>query len=617
MRGDLLRLDEAAARRLAAGLEDARFAVRSVERKPYSRRPAAPFMTSTLQQEASRKLRFTAQTTMRVAQRLYEAGYITYMRTDSTTLSETALKAARDQARMLFGAEYVPEAPRRFDRKVKNAQEAHEAIRPAGDSFRTPDDVKGELRGDEQALYELIWRRTVASQMADARGETVSLRIGATAATGEDAEFAAAGTVITFRGFMAAYEESRDDEPSANGETQAVLPPLAEGDELTVRELEAQEHRTTPPPRYTEATLIRTLEELGIGRPSTYASIIGTILDRGYVWKRSSALVPSFVAFSVVALLERHFAHLVDYDFTARMEDDLDRIAAGEERRVEWLSRFYFGAGDDGAGLRDLVQGLEEIDARAVNCLEIGDGIVVRVGRYGPYLDRDGTRASLPPDLPPDELTVERAEELLAQTTEERPLGQDAETGYELVVRAGRYGPYVSQVLPEDADGKPKTASLPEGVSPEEVTLELAQRLLSLPRLLGEHEGVPVTVHRGRYGPYVQKGSETRSLESEEAVFTVTLEQALELLAQPKGRARRAGPEVLRSLGDDPATSKEVTLRSGRFGPYVTDGETNASLRKGDDPEALTLERAAELLAERRARGPAKPRRRTRRAASG
>jgi DNA topoisomerase I len=616
MRGDLLRPDEAAARRLAAGLEDARFAVRSVERKPYSRRPAAPFMTSTLQQEASRKLRFTAQTTMRVAQRLYEAGYITYMRTDSTTLSETALTAARDQARTLFGAEYVPDAPRRFDRKVKNAQEAHEAIRPAGDSFRTPDDVKGELQDDEQALYELIWRRTVASQMADARGETVSLRIGATAATGEDAEFAAAGTVITFRGFMAAYEESRDDEPSANGETQAVLPPLAEGDALTLRELEVQEHRTTPPPRYTEATLIRTLEELGIGRPSTYASIIGTILDRGYVWKRGSALVPSFVAFSVVALLERHFAHLVDYDFTARMEDDLDRIAAGEERRVEWLSRFYFGTGD-GAGLHDLVQGLEEIDARAVNCLEIGDGIVVRVGRYGPYLDRDGTRASLPPDLPPDELTVERAEELLAQTTEERPLGRDEETGYELVVRAGRYGPYVSQVLPEDADGKPKTASLPEGVSPEEVTLELAQRLLSLPRVLGEHDGVPVTVHRGRYGPYVQKGSETRSLESEEAVFTVTLEQALELLSQPKGRARRAGPEVLRSLGDDPATSKEITLRSGRFGPYVTDGETNASLRKGDDPEALTLERAAELLAERRARGPAKPRRRTRRAASG
>jgi DNA topoisomerase-1 len=606
---DLVQLDEEAARALAERLEGADFSVRSVEKKPHTRRPAAPFMTSTLQQEASRKLRFTAQTTMRVAQRLYEAGHITYMRTDSTTLSETALKAARAQARELFGAESVPDAPRRYDRKVKNAQEAHEAIRPAGDTFRQPADLARELSGDELALYDLIWRRTVASQMADARGETVSLRIVA-----EDAEFSASGTTITFRGFLAAYEEGRDDEASANGDAEKLLPPLAEGDALQLRKLEPQEHRTTPPPRYTEATLIRTLEELGIGRPSTYASIIGTILDRGYVTKRGSALVPSFVAFSVVALLERHFGHLVDYDFTARMEDDLDRIAAGEERRAEWLSRFYFGV-DGAAGLHELVQGLGEIDARAVNSLEIGDGIVVRVGRYGPYLERDETRVSLPPELAPDELTVARAAELLALSTDERTLGRHPDTGHEIVVRAGRYGPYVTEMLPEDASGKPKTASLPTGVSPDEVTPEQALELLSFPKVLGEDEGEPVTVHRGRFGPYVQKGSETRSLEDESAAFTISLEQALELLAKPKSRSRREGPAVLRNLGADPVSGREITLREGRYGPYVTDGETNASLRKGDVPDAVTLERAAELLADRRARGPAKPRR-TRRTAS-
>jgi len=443
--------------------------------------------------------------------------------------------------------------------------------------------------------------------MADARGETVSVRIVA-----DDAEFSASGTTITFRGFLAAYEEGRDE---AAEEEDAILPPLAKGDALQLRKLEPQEHRTTPPARFTEATLIRALEELGIGRPSTYASIIGTILDRGYVWKRGSALVPSFVAFSVVALLERHFGHLVDYDFTARMEDDLDRIAAGEEERIEWLRRFYFGA-DGGAGLHELVQGLDEIDARAVNCLEIGDGIVVRVGRYGPYLDRDGTRASLPEDVAPDELTVTRAEELLSQTTEERVLGQDPATGHDILVRAGRYGPYVTEVLPDGATGKPKTGSLPSGVSPSDVSLEQALELLSFPRALGEHEGAPVTVHRGRYGPYVQKGSETRSLEDEQAAFSITLEQALALLAQPKTRSRRAAPQALRNLGNDPGSGKEVTVREGRFGPYVTDGDTNASLRKGDDPETITIERAAELLAERRSRGPAKRPQRARRASS-
>ncbi|MFL5924644.1 MAG: type I DNA topoisomerase, partial [Gaiellaceae bacterium] len=603
----LVRLDEEQARALAERLHGAAFSVASVERKPYTRRPAAPFMTSTLQQEASRKLRFTAQTTMRVAQRLYEAGYITYMRTDSTTLAESALTAARDQARALYGSESVPDKPRRYDRKVKNAQEAHEAIRPAGDSFRQPRELGGELGADELALYDLIWRRTIASQMADARGETVSVRIAA-----DDAEFSASGTTITFRGFLAAYEEGRDD-PTTDDET--ILPPLSEGDALQLRKLEAEEHRTTPPPRYTEATLIRALEELGIGRPSTYASIIGTILDRGYVSKRGTALVPSFVAFSVVALLEQHFGHLVDYDFTARREDDLDRIAAGEEERLEWLRRFYFGA-DGGAGLHELVEALGDIDARAVNSVEIGDGIVVRVGRYGPYLERDGARASVPDEVAPDELTVERAEQLLAQTTEERSLGADPETGNELVVRAGRYGPYVTERLPEDAAGKPRTASLPSWVSPAETTLELAVDLLAFPKALGEHEDVPVTVHRGRYGPYVQKGSETRSIEDERAAFTIGLDEAVALLAQPKTRSRRAAPAALRTLGQDPGSGKDVTVREGRFGPYVTDGETNASLRKGDDPESITIERAAELLADRRSRGPAKRTTRARRSTS-
>ncbi|MBD0338807.1 MAG: type I DNA topoisomerase [Thermoleophilia bacterium] len=588
---ELVRLEEQQARSLAERLRGEEFRVAAVERKPYTRRPAAPFMTSTLQQEASRKLRFTAQTTMRVAQRLYEGGYITYMRTDSTTLAESALAAARERARSLYGAGHVPEQPRRYDRKVKNAQEAHEAIRPAGDHFRLPADLAGELSGDELALYDLIWRRTIASQMADAKGETVSLRIAAAGA-----EFSASGTTITFRGFLAAYEEGRDDTP-AREEEDAILPPLSEGDVLQLRKLEPQEHRTTPPPRYTEATLIRTLEELGIGRPSTYASIIGTILDRGYVWKRGTALVPSFVAFSVVALLERHFRHLVDYDFTARMEDDLDRIAGGEEERVEWLRRFYFGA-DGGAGLHELVQGLSEIDARAVNCLEIGDDIVVRVGRYGPFVEKGERRASVPEDLAPDELTVERAEQLLSQQVEQRSLGGEPE----ILLRVGRYGPYVEQ-------GE-KRASLPPATSLDQVTAELAHELLSFPKTLGEHEGVPVTVHRGRYGPYVQQGKETRSLEEEEQAFTVTLDQALALLAQPKARGRRQAAAPLRELGTDPTSHKPVTVKAGRFGPYVTDGETNASLRKGDDTESITLDRALELLAERRAKGPAPKRRR-------
>jgi DNA topoisomerase-1 len=608
---ELLVLDEAGARALTERLEGAAFRVGSVERKPYSRRPSAPFMTSTLQQEASRKLRFTAQTTMRVAQRLYENGYITYMRTDSTTLSESALTAARNQARERYGADHVPEKPRRYDRRVKNAQEAHEAIRPAGDRFRTPDQLARELNRDELALYELIWVRTLASQMADAKGETVSVRITGTSSADEHVEFAAAGTVITFRGFLAAYEEGRDEKAvTAPGREEAErrLPHLNEGQELQAARLEPTGHETSPPARYTEATLVRALEELGIGRPSTYASIIGTILDRGYAFKKDSALVPSFLAFAVVGLLEQHFGRLVDYDFTAKMEDALDRIAAGDEERVGWLRSFYFGDGD--GGLKELVEDLGGIDAREISSVAIGDGIVLRVGRYGAYLERDGQRANVPDDLVPDELTVEKAEELLAQPSGDRSLGVYPETGREIVVRNGRYGPFVSETEEEGSKEKPRTASLFASMSPESVTLEDALRLLSLPRALGTApDGEEVLARTGRFGPYVQKGSETRSLESEEQVLEIGLDEALALLAQPKARGRRgAAKPPLRELGEDPSTGKPVVVRDGRFGPYVTDGETNASLRAGDSVEEVTLERASELLAERRAKGPAKKR---------
>ncbi|HJQ49643.1 MAG TPA: type I DNA topoisomerase [Gaiellaceae bacterium] len=635
LRGEARQLDEEAARGLADRLRDASFQVSRVERKPYVRRPSPPFMTSTLQQEASRKLRFSAQTTMRLAQRLYENGYITYMRTDSTTLSESALTAARAQATSLFGADYVPPEPRRYERKVKNAQEAHEAIRPSGDQFRTPPDVRSEVSQDEYALYELIWMRTIASQMKDAQGQTVSLRIAAESSANEAVEFGASGTVITFRGFLAAYEEGRDADRSAQeDEEERRLPNLAEGDSVELRALEPQGHETSPPARYTEATLVRTLEELGIGRPSTYASILGTILDRGYVFKRGTALVPAFLAFSVVGLLEQHFGQLVDYDFTARMEDDLDRIAAGDEHRVKWLGRFYFGDGPAGAegggvarpgaagsaggtsspGLHELVSDLSAIDAREINSLEIGDGIVLRVGRYGPYLERDGQRASVPEELAPDELTLERAEELLSQPTGDRELGTDPETGRPIVARTGRYGPYVTEVLPDDAKEKPQTASLFKTMSLDTITLEDALRLLEIPRVVGVAPGGEEIVARnGRYGPYIQQGKESRSLETEEQLFTIDLPGALALLAQPRQRrGQRASAAPLRELGTDPVGGKEIVLKEGRFGPYVTDGETNASLRKGDDPESVTLDRALELLAERRAKGPAKrsPRRR-------
>ena len=613
-KGDVIHLDEAGARGLAARLSGASFTVVRVEEKPYRRRPYPPFMTSTLQQEAGRKLRFSTERTMSTAQRLYENGYITYMRTDSTTLSETALVAARLQARELYGDEYVPPEPRQYLRKVKNAQEAHAAIRPAGDTFRTPGDVAREVSSDEFRLYELIWQRTLASQMADAVGTSVSVRIAGTSTTQERAEFAAAGRTITFPGFLRAYVESLDGD-AADGpdrdDAEKRLPRLHRDQPLTQRALEPQGHNTIPPARYTEPSLVKALEELGIGRPSTYASIMRTVQDRGYVWKKGAALVPSWLAFAVVGLLERHFTRLVDYGFTAAVEADLDNIAGGEEQAVDWLTRFYFGSdqGKEGGvaragGLKRMVDDqLGDIDARGVNSIPLREGVLVRVGRYGPYLERsDGERASLPEDLPPDELPPEKVDELFAAPSGERVLGDDPQTGLEVIARAGRYGPYVSS-------GE-RTSSLFASMSLDTVSLDEALKLLILPRSLGTApDGEEVTAQNGRYGPYVKMGKESRSLEREEQLFTVTLDEALALLAQPKTRGRRTATPVpaLRELGDDPESKKPVVVREGRFGPYVTDGETNASLRKGDSVEEITIERAAELLADRRARGPVKP----------
>jgi DNA topoisomerase I len=611
---DVLHLDAAAAAGLAERLDGASFSVASVERKPYRRSPYAPFRTTTLQQEASRQLGFSAKKTMSVAQRLYENGYITYMRTDSVTLSREAISAARRQAAQLYGAAYVPEAPRVYASKVKNAQEAHEAIRPAGDSFRTPGQIARDgLTSDERRLYELIWQRTVASQMKDATGESVSVRVAGISTAGERAEFGATGKVINFYGFLRAYVEGADDPAADLDDRERRLPPLAEDDPLDVLRLEPAEHTTRPPARYTEASLVKELEDREIGRPSTYATIIGTILDRGYVFKRGTALVPSFLAFAVVTLLERHFGQLVDYEFTAQMEDVLDEIARGEAERVPWLRRFYFGAAGD-RGLKSLVGGIGDIDAREVSSFPLaGTDIVVRVGRYGPYLERDGQRVNVPEDLAPDELTAEKAEELFNQPNGDHLLGSDPATGWAVLAKAGRFGPYVTEQPGEDApaSAKPRSASLLKSMSLDTVTLEDALRLLSLPRVLGELDGEQVTVQNGRYGPYAKKGSDSRSLDSEDQLFTLTLAEAKELFAQPKTRGRdaRAATTPLRELGGDPATGRPMVVRDGRFGPYVTDGETNASLRKGDDVASITVGRAAELLADRRA-APPSPRRR-------
>jgi DNA topoisomerase-1 len=613
-------------------------------------------MTSTLQQEASRKLRFGAQRTMQVAQRLYEQGWITYMRTDSTTLSDEALSASRAQAAQLYGPQYVPDKPRRYERKVKNAQEAHEAIRPAGESFRTPDVAERELSGDALRLYDLIWKRTVASQMADATGTSAQLRLVGMPATGfagpdgsvaapEEAEFAASGQVITFPGFLRAYVEGSDDPEADLAEREVQLPPLAEGDSLSATALEPKSHTTQPPARYTEASLVKNLEELGIGRPSTYASILGTIQERGYVWKKGSALVPSFTAFAVVGLLEQYFGNLVDYGFTAAMEDDLDQIAQGAREALPWLTAFYFGASAesvaalataDGApadgnanghtagngaangsgaatrGLKgEVAVHLGEIDAREINSIPIGDdaegrAVVARVGRYGPYLQRDEDRASIPEDLPPDELTLERAEEMLAAPSGDRELGVHPAEGLPVIARTGRFGPYVQLGEAVDGGDKPRTASLFKTMGLDTITLDQAVQLLTLPRSVGHDPatGEEVLALNGRFGPYLKKGTDTRSLTGEEELFTVGLDDAMALFAQPKRGRGRTAAAPLKELGEDPDTKQPIVLRAGRFGPYVTDGTTNASLRQGDDQETITHERAVELLADRRAAGP-------------
>jgi DNA topoisomerase I len=616
---DVAVLDETRARDLAQGLTGAAFAVRSVESRPYRRSPYAPFRTTTLQQEASRKLGFGAARTMQVAQRLYENGYITYMRTDSTTLSDAAVAAARAQVRELYGADYLPDVPRTYASKVKNAQEAHEAIRPAGDSFRTP--AETGLTGEQFRLYELIWMRTVASQMRDAVGQTLTVRVGARAGSGEDCEFTASGRTITFFGFLKAYVEGADDPEAELDDRERRLPPLTEGQALTAVAVEPDGHTTKPPARYTEATLVRELEEREIGRPSTYASIIRTILDRGYVFKRGSALVPSWLAFAVVRLLEQHFTWLVDYEFTARMEDGLDDIAGGRTDRVVALDRFWNGGGGI-EGLRPLVENLGEIDARGISSFSIGgpdSGLTLRVGRYGPYVENgEGARGSVPEDLPPDELTVERARELLAAGNGDRELGTHPETGRPIVAKSGRFGPYVTEVLPDDAPkgAKARTASLFSTMSLDDVSLDDAVRLLTLPRVVGTdpETGAEITAQNGRYGPYLRKGSDSRSLESEEQLFTVTLEEALALYAQPKQRGRRgaAAAAPLRELGPDPASGQPMVVKEGRFGAYITDGETNVTVPRGTQLEELTGERAAELLAEKRAKGPAPKRSRSR-----
>ncbi|MGX7825734.1 type I DNA topoisomerase [Actinokineospora sp. 24-640] len=640
---EVLLLEEPEARRLAEGLQGAALTVTSVEEKPYTRKPYAPFMTSTLQQEAGRKLRFSADRTMRAAQRLYENGYITYMRTDSTTLSETAIQASRAQATELYGAEYVSPQPRQYTRKVKNAQEAHEAIRPAGEVFRTPGQVASELEADEFRIYELIWQRTIASQMADVRGTTMTVRITGSAASGEECTFSSSGRTITFAGFLRAYVEAVDSETGGEADdAERRLPRLTKGHPVTAAELAADGHATSPPARYSEPSLIKQLEDLGIGRPSTYTSIIKTIQDRGYVWKKGSALVPSWIAFSVVGLLEQHFERLVDYDFTAAMEDELDRIAVGDQERTTWLAGFYFGgdigpAGSVGrsGGLKKLVgSGVEEIDPKEVNSIQVFDDsagrpVVVRVGRYGPYLERevDGEpqRANLPEALPPDELTREIAEELFSVPMEGRSLGTDPVTGHEIVAKDGRFGPYVTEVLPEEeppADGKkprkaakpkPRTGSLFQSMSLDTVTLQDALKVLSLPRVVGTDpaSGEEITAQNGRYGPYLKKGTDSRSLASEDQIFDIDLDAALKIYAEPKQRGRRAAAAPpLRELGADPVSGKPMVIKEGRFGPYVTDGETNASLRKSDSVETISIDRASELLAEKRAKDPA-PKKRT------
>jgi DNA topoisomerase-1 len=601
---NILLLDEAAARSLVDSLAGSSLWVKSTEESPRTERPKAPFTTSTMQQDAGSRLGWGAQLTMRVAQRLYENGYITYMRTDSVTLSQAAIGAARASAKSLYGADYIPTSPRVYEGKTKNAQEAHEAIRPAGDTFKTPGELAPELSRDEFALYDLIWKRTIASQMSDAKKLQMRVDFDVNTKTGEAAIFRANGSVITFPGFLAAYEELSDEKTEDDDSKR--LPAMSVGDSVKVLQYSCEGHETKPPARYTEPTLVKKLEELGIGRPSTFASIISTIQDRGYVAKRGRALVPTFLAFSVTGLLEQHFGKLVDYEFTASMEEDLDRIANGEEERVAWLTRFFYGTEGD-PGLQDLAADLGAIDAQEINTMKMGQGIEIRVGRYGAYLQQgegDARKfANIPESLAPDELTLAIAIELLSQPSGERELGLDPETQLPVLAKSGRFGPYVTEVLPEGAkkSDKAKTASLLSTMSLDTIDINDALKLLSLPRTLGEYDGTEITVQNGRYGPYLKHGVDSRTLTSEDQLFSMTFDEAVAIYKEPKVRRRGVAKPPLKDLGIDPGSGKPVLVKDGRFGIYVTDGETNATLRRGDTVEFLTLERGTELLAGRRA----------------
>ena len=613
---NILLLDEAGARELVQSLNGQVLVVKSMEESPRTERPKPPFTTSTMQQDAGSRLGWGAQLTMRIAQRLYENGYITYMRTDSVTLSSSSISAARSSAQALYGKEFVPATPRVYEGKTKNAQEAHEAIRPAGETFRTPGELAPELSRDEFALYDLIWKRTIASQMSDAKKQQMRVDFDVKTKSGSDAIFRANGSVVTFAGFLAAYEDIVEEKAEVD-ESDRRLPAMSVGEKIKVNEYSCEGHETKPPARYTEPTLVKKLEELGIGRPSTFASIMQTIQDRGYVAKRGRALVPTFLAFSVTGLLEQHFTKLIDYEFTASMEEDLDRIANGEEERVAWLTQFFYGS-ENNPGLADLSADLGAIDAQAINTMKMGEDIEIRVGRFGAYLQQgqgdDRKFANIPEEMAPDELTLPKAIELLAKPSGERKLGTDPETGLEVIAKSGRFGAYITEVFPEEIveEGakkkrkkkdapKPKTASLLSTMSLDTVDLSDALRLLSLPRTLGTYQDEIITVQNGRYGPYMKHGTDSRTLTSEDQLFSIGLDEAIEIYKQPKVRRRGVAKPPLKELGQDPQTQREVIVKDGRFGVYVTDGETNATLRRGDAVELLTLERALELLAGRRA----------------
>ncbi len=599
---DVCHLDEQAARELAKAVEGETARVLSVEEKPYTKRPAPPFTTSTLQQEAGRKLRLSARQTMRAAQTLYENGVITYMRTDSTALSKEAIDGARSFIRQNYGEAYLPPQPRVYKTKVKNAQEAHEAIRPAGAAFQPIDRVRREHGQAAANLYSLIWKRTVASQMPDARGRRITVRVGV-----EDAVFRAAGKTIEFPGFQRAYVEGSDNPDAELLEGESLLPPVKEAQTLATKDVQAEEHATQPPARYTDASLVKELDARGIGRPSTWAATIGVLLDRDYAFRKGGMLVPTFTGFAVVRMLTEHFGALLDYDFTARMEDDLDSVSRGEGDGKDYLRRFYMGNGE--TGLRDLVKtGIEEVDPREACSIPLGESegrkVEIRVGRYGLFVTDGEANASLPEQTVPDELTLETALRALEEAAEgPRSLGEDPETGKPIYLKSGPYGPYVQLGDPEEGSKKkPKMVSLLRGMSAESLDLETALRLLSLPRDLGPHpedeEQRPVFALTGRYGPFVKWGDESRSIPDGTSVLEITLAEALELLGQPRRRGR-SGPTALKEIGEHPESKAKITVMTGRYGPYVTDGEINATLPKTQTPEDVTLDQAVELLRRR------------------